>query len=274
MRKILLCLLLTNLLAVTVFADVLIEIDDSFWEKHQSECEYLYRAYTVNGPEGYAAIWESPLSSRQKETVLNGTEVSGIWHYTDKTDEVWCAVYGEGRTEKGEKIRGWIKTSECIAVPDYISFEEAHSAEFVGYDAAYDHAFDEVPYVVLWTYPGSGVIEAEDIDAEWFLREVRTLVPCWRDYQGRMWGFVSYCYGIRNTWVCLDDPANRELGKDEQVLSEDTVIYPAAGTLPPPSNGVSGLTIASVAAVIAVTIGLLIVFFIKKRPNFRADAHR
>ncbi len=267
MKKLLVCLLALCVLTGSASADVLIEIDDSFWKAHQDECDYFYRTYTVNSPEGYAAIWESPKSSQQKETVPNGTEVGGIWHYTDGSGEVWCAVYGSGRSDRGENVRGWVKTSECTPVPDHISFEEAHGQEFVGFDHAYDHAFEEIDTFVLWTYPCSGVVHTERLGAEWYrdnTTPAEAFDTCWRDGEGRLWAFVAYCYGHRNAWVCLDDPAGTELAADETLLPEVTV-YPPAEQVPPPSGGVTALTIGAVAAVVAVTGGLLFVFFRRKK---------
>jgi len=258
------CVLSVSLLPAVASADVLIEVDDSFWEKNRDKCEYFYRRYTVNGPEGYAALWESPGSSRQEEVLANGTELWSTWHYTDGSGEIWCAIPADEASENGYKVRGWIRTSDCLAVPDNISFKEAHGTEFEKYDSSYDHVFDELDEVVLWTYPCSGITAAEQIDADWF-KEKRDFDVCWRDPQGRMWAFVGYCYGIRQTWICLDDPANNALGIDEEVLPQEAAVYPPADKLPSPDNGVTGLAIAAVLAVVAVTAILLWFFFEKKR---------
>jgi len=267
MKKLFLLLLALCLLTGSASADALVPLDDSFWETHLDACDYLYRAYTVNSPEGYAAIWESPKSSRQRETVPNGAEVRGDWHYTDGSGEIWCAVYIDERGYSGSKIRGWVKTSECAPVLDYISFKEAHGEEFVGYDPAYDHVFDEIETFVLWTYPCSGKIHTGSLDADWYRDNTtpgEAFDTCWRDGEGRLWAFVGYCYGHWNAWVCLDDPANTELAAGEDPLPEVT-IYPAAKRVPPPNSGVTALTIGAVAAVVVVTGGLLFVFFRKRR---------
>ncbi len=251
------CLLSVGVLPVKVYADVLIELEDSFWKAHQSDCDYLYRTYTVNGAEGYAIVWESPVSARQKEVLANGAPVWSSWHYTDDKGETWCAVMtGEMNAQGYEKVEGWIKTSDCLANPDYISFREAHEQEFVEHDPAYDRALDGLETVVLWSYPCSGSIEADRIPAKG-LQNMQTFDTCWKDSQGRMWAFVGYCYGMRNTWICLDDPANPELEADETVIPQDVVIYPAADPLPDVKNSVAGSVIAAVLGVMAVT-GLLL----------------
>lgn len=153
------CLLSLGLLPGKVRADVLFEIDDSFYRAHRRECDYFYRSYTVNAPEGYAVLWESPLSSGQREVLANETSVYGNWHYTDDKGEIWCAVMtGKMNPQGYDIIRGWIKTSDCLADLDYISFQEAYGEQFVEYDPAYGEALKEAETVVLWKYPCSGEI--------------------------------------------------------------------------------------------------------------------
>ncbi len=278
MKKIWICLLSVCLLAVflppaEVHADVLIEVADSFWESHRKDCDYLFRRYTANGPEGYIALWESPVSSRQEEILANGTEIAGGWRYADSRGEIWCAISSGKMNHQGqEEIRGWVRTSECLVTPDHTSFQEAHGQEFVAYDPAYDHALDGLEKVVLWEYPCSGVTAAEEIDAEWF-RNYDSLADCfstcWEDPQGRLWAYVGYCYGIRSTWICLDAPADASLKADGTVLPQTATVYPPADKLPSAKSGVTGLTVGAVAAVTAVTVLLLWLFFGRKR---RPDA--
>lgn len=267
-----LCLLCVYLFPITAHGDVIVGLDDSFWTKNEDLCDYFYRAYTVNGAEGYGILWESPISSRQREVVANGATVSGDWHYTDDNGETWLAV-SEAGPGLSDTVRGWIKTSECLPVPDYISFREEYGEEFVGYDTSYDHAFDGLDQVALWKYPCSGESDPSMVDADWFqqIEDLgKTLSTCWRDPQGRLWSFVGYCYGIRNTWVCLDDPANVQPGTasleaGESLLPQDATVYPPAETLPSPDGGVTLLTIVAVLAVVAVTAVLLWILFLKKR---------
>ena len=249
-----------------VRADVLVEVDDSFWRAHQDECSYFYRSYTVNAPEGYAAIWASPLSSKQREVLTNGVSIYSNWHYTDDAGEVWCAVMTGEMNYKGyDMIRGWMKTSDCMVRADYFQFQEVYGQEFEVYKGTHGKALAEAETVVLWEYPCSGEIRAEDIDAEWF--DNWNIGPCWEDPQGRMWAFVTYCYGIRNTWICLDDPSNADLEADESILPQTETIYPAAEYLPGAKKGVTGLAVGAVLGVMAVTGLLLWVFFVKKRKS-------
>lgn len=274
MKKLVLFLTIALLLATTAFADILITLDDSFWQRHQDECAYRYRRYTVNSPAGYAMLWESPTSSKQTETLPNGTELGGLWHYTDGKGETWLAAQSGERNENGdEMIRGWCRTSDCLVVPDEVAFEEAHSAEFEEWDPAYDGSFDGVGEIVLWKYPGSGEIEGELKEVpDWFRSNPGTeLDICWRDPQGRMWAYLKYIFGYRNVWICLDGLDNTGLEKDESILPPQGPVYPAADKLPPPSSETGGLTIAAVAAVVAVTIFLLWMLFRKSTPKTKTE---
>lgn len=274
MKKLVLFLTTALLLATTAFADILITLDDSFWRAHQDDCAYRYRSYTVNSPAGYAALWESPTSSKQTETLPNGTKLGGLWHYTDKTGETWLAAQSGEQSENGDEIiRGWCRTSDCLVVPDEVSFEEAHGAEFEGWDPAYDGIFDRVEEVVLWKYPGSGEVEGTLKEIPDWMRDFpdTELDVCWRDPQGRMWAYLSYIFGYRNVWICLDDLGNTDFEKDESILPPQGPAYPAADKLPPPSSGTGGLTIAAVAAVVAVTILLLWMLFQKGAPKTKTE---
>lgn len=153
------CALLLTLLLLgpTATADVLIEPSDDFYRTHAEECEYLDRSYTANGKEGYVALYQSPKSSRQRETVGNGAVLRGRWIYRG----TWLAV----EEEDSEELRGWVELSECVPVADYLSFEEVHGGEFVPYDRALDTNFADIENVVLWTYPGSGKIAWAKADA-------------------------------------------------------------------------------------------------------------
>lgn len=269
MKKRLLCFLLTLLLGLSgtapVYGDVLIEPQDAFYRSHQGEFDYLYRRYAANGQEGYGTIWKSPNSSAQNENVPNGEVLSCHHHYTDANGDIWGGAW----SGDSEKLRGWINISRDFApVADYLSFQEAHGDEFVGYDKSYDDAFAGLETAVLWTYPGSGKI-SQEVDARWFQEnmDVSDFQEYYLDEAGRCWGFVGYCYGIRNTWVCLSDPANSGLDRIEGIIpgavslkgllimAEE--VYPPSEAVPAPKSGIGLTTILLVAAVVLGTALLI-----------------
>lgn len=267
MKKMVILLFTAALLATTAFADILINLDDSFWHSHRDDCVNRRRTYTVNSPEGSAALWESPVSSKQTETLPNGTELNGSWRYTDEKGETWFTVESGEQNSNGEEIlRGWCRESDCLATPDAVSFEEAHGAEFEGWDRAYDHVFDEAEDIIIWKYPGSGEVKGEiwgpSYDPAWLRDEFDT---CWRDQQGRMWAYLDRILQNRDVWICLDALGSTELEKDETILPDTGTVYQAADKLPQPTSGLGGLTIVAVAAVVVITILLLFLFFRKHK---------
>lgn len=271
MKKMLLLLLAVLLLCQSAMADVLVELKDDFWEKHQNECDYVYRQYTTNGKDGYVALYESPVSGKQTETVANGQPLAGMWHYTDQRGDVWLAISDYIADQGYEAVRGWVNTSDCLANADHTSFAALHESEFVGFDPAFLDAFAGLDTLVLWSYPCSGETVADDVSTEWFRSNTtpaEAFTTCWVDGQGRTWGLSTYCYGIRNAWVCLSDPGNAEIEKDPAVVPETGTVYPAAQTLPDPKQGGPGtLAVVLVAAVVLVTAIVIAVLFRKKRPG-------
>lgn len=252
-------LVLTALLPTSARADVISEPDDNFVKRHESECDYQqYRSYQVNSPEGYAALWSSPESSRQRETLANGESIGGNWLYTDEKGETWLLV--EGSVNGSWKERGWIRLSECVPAPDAIGFEERHFGEYTAYDGSFDEALSELETVVLWKYPCSGVVVNNRLDIR-DLHFGENLQHCWRDPEGRVWGYVGYVVGYRNVWICLSDPANPSIPADESVLPRLETVYPPAEKLPAPKSGVTGTTVALVVGLAVVTAGLLWIFF-------------
>lgn len=267
MKKLWMTLLALALLIPSARADVLVELEDEFWKTHQSSCQYLYREYTANGPEGYLTLWESPQSSTQRENLPNGEGFSSLWSYTDGQGETWLAVSGGF-----DQVRGWAKGSECIVTPDYLTFEEAHGAEFVPYDGTYDHAFDDLDTVVLWTYPGSGEIAWADCDTQWFRESVtpaQAFQNCWEDGEGRMWAFVGYIYGERNVWLCLSDPAAQDL--PAAPLDPEEAPVPPVGEVPAPTTPIPWTAVGLVVLAAVVTAALIPWVCRRREPKAEED---
>ena len=251
----LLCALLccAALLVPAATADVIWEPQgDSFYESHREECEYLFRRYTANGPDGYLTLWKAPGSAAQVVNLPNGEVLGCTWLYTDSGGVLWGGAEYEGDW-------GWFRVSETVVVPDYLSFEEAHGDEFVPYDSAYDHAFDGLETVVLWTFPGSGEMDYDACPANWFTNNVtpaEAFQKCYVDGAGLFWGFTGYVMGSRNVWICLSDPANTELAADETVLPV-TGLVPTAEEIPAPANVIPWVAAALVVLVVAGTAVLI-----------------
>ncbi len=259
-------LVLTALLPTAARADVISEPDDDFVKRHEDECDYQqYRSYLVNSPEGYAALWESPESSRQRETLANGRSVAGNWLYTDGKGETWLLV--ENAVSGSWRERGWIRLSECVPALDAVAFEERHFGEYTEYDGSFDEALSRLETVVVWTYPCSGVMAYKRLETRAVL-DGGSLHYCWRDPKGRVWGYSGYVRGDRNVWICLSDPTSTSIPADGSVLKRLETIYPPADEIPAPNkSGVTWTAAALVAGLAVVTAGLLWFFFARRKKS-------
>lgn len=245
-------------------ADVLVEPRDDFYEKHRDTCVYQSRQYLANGAEGYATLWKSPASSTQTENVANGEILNVDFVYTAADGTKWGGVWGA----EAEELRGWVRLDDCLVLPDYIAFAEAYAEAFVDFDPAYADALADVETVALWKYPGSGMLVSE-VEAEWFHDDMSgagyVFDRCYVDADGRFWGFCQYCYGIKNTWICLSDPANTTLAADAAILPLNGELILAAAHIPAPGAGIPMLAVILVVALAAVTALLIWLLFRKKK---------
>ena len=138
---------------------------------------------------------------------------------------------------------------------------------------------------MLLIYPGSGEKSAY-VEAEWFTQNSgnQEFQTCYLDPQGRFWAYVGYCYGYRDTWLCLSDPANPELPVIEGIIpgtvpaGEYRIIaeefYPPAKTLPQPKSGAGPLAAALVAALVAVTAVLIPLLCRRKGKKEQPDSRK
>lgn len=259
MKKVVLFFLLAMLLTPAALADLIIAPVDDFYSAHSEQCRYLPRQYTANGAKGYVALWKSPESPEQTETISNGENVWCNFLYTDGAGKVWGTVFGEDFRE----LRGWVKLSEWVVVPDYLSFEEAYGDEFISCDPKWDGTLDAYKEIYLWDYPCSGG-EPRKATSDWFGNRDLGFEKCWVDGEGRTWGFWVYAAGVRNAWVCLSDPDNPDIPADPSVLKSDVKWITPAGELPQAGTQAPVSVIALVAGVVAATAVLIVVLYRKK----------
>lgn len=182
------------LLAARASADVIWEPEDSFYESHSEQCEYENRSYTAAGPDGEVIVYKSPVSPEVVTKLENGTAFRVSFTYEDMWGICW-AVY------ENDSLTGWVPMDYLEVIYDYISFEE----EFGDQILAEEGELDPVPNnteVHFWNYPGSSVGHTMSSGNVHQLKYFQT----YTDKTGRKWGFCRYYMGIKNMWICLDDP--------------------------------------------------------------------
>lgn len=176
-------------------ADMIWEPQDSFYEKHASECNYVNRLFEANGPDGKVILYQSPEMPIEKGSWENGYRAYISFVYTDSEGVEW------GIYDNDAKLSGWVPMAYMEVVYDSISFKEEHSAEIVEQQGELDSKYHGEE-IYLWKYPGSEEGQAF---------QVTDYPPSYQsvyvDAEGRSWGCIGYYFGIRDKWICLDQPA-------------------------------------------------------------------
>lgn len=219
-----LALVMTAVLATPAFADIMWEpYGNSFYEQHREECTYVGRSCLANGPEGYVTLQAAPGSLTQVANVVNGTRMYLGFTWQDKDGSQWGVVeYSVEKASGGWDWQdGWVPMSQVGLIYDYIAFEEDYGAQFKEYDGSGDGLTE----VCLYSYPG-GVYSRTLTEEPDYMPFAETFQKLYTDENGLRWTFVGYYMGRENSWACLDDPANQELGVEgpltiAQVRGED-----------------------------------------------------
>lgn len=259
MKKRMLCLItaLALLLALPLSAraDVIYTPPDAFYEAHREECDYVNRGYIVNGPGGKLTLYTSPENNHAEGTIPNGETVYVSVTYTDAGGIVWgCAEQWD--TSK----MGWVPMDYLVAIYNSDDFR-----------AEFSHRIEEesgsLPAsearVYFWSYPGSDSAVADmPLEGE-YLPEYRAVFV---DDAGRKWGYVGYYMGIKNTWICLDDPTADydALYADHapQQVTKPNITEPTEEIKP---GGISPAVVIGAAAAVAAVSAALLVGLKKKK---------
>lgn len=255
------CVMLVSMLSGLALADSIYEPEDSFYNTHFDECQYVNRDYYANGESGFMELFTEPGASS-----LGFADNGGVFHVQfsyKKGDVAWGVVeYSDSNGKlvpKGDDYKtGWLKLSDTIVKYDYISFDEKHSLEYTTYDGDYSELAG-VKNIVIWTFPHSGETRGtfEKIDDNFVIKSIYT------DSNGQKWGFVSYYYAIKNFWICISDPTNTEVAA---IGVEVPALYsPEPGSKPQSStNDMTPVLIFCVAATVVITVVLIAVLNKKK----------
>ena len=241
-RSLALILALLLLLPSLAFADVIVEPSNSFYRTHQKDCQRRTgRTYLANGPDGTLNAYTAP-NGTVSDTLRNGDAFYCQWTYTDKQGAVW------GFSERHE---AWVPLGYTLVQYDTIAFEEEHKAQI---ESGTDR--NPIEYETVYLYPYPGASNPYPLDSVGLVAE-----KVYIDDQGRRWGFVSYIYGIRDRWFCMDDQANGELtgGPQAPALSGFT----APEKLPTGSK--TAVLAGVVGSVALITLAVVLVLFRKRR---------
>jgi hypothetical protein len=235
-----------------VYADLITEPDNDFFDRNKNECVYLGRSFIANGADGFVQVKTEPESNRRDPEIENGEVI-----FMDYS----CLYKGKfwGFTEQHS---GWVQIDgQLLVMYDYVAFEEDNLKDFYTYKGDYAE-IKETRAAVAWPWPGadSPLWTIEDLDTINF-----RVLHAYKDKQNREWGFVTYLYGSPNIWFCLSDPLNKNI--------------PAFNPAPQPSiwvsetahndvgkTGTSALTLV-IVLVVTLVIGSKILIKVFWKPN-------
>lgn len=253
-------LLLLAAMATPAFADVL-------WMPRENVSydydEVLNRAFLANGGDGYVTVYTAPDSMSKVTNLANGTRFYVVYTREDKDGSLW----GLGYEAVIDGAEGWVPLADMALIYDYISFEEDHSHEFQKYDGSGDHLTEAFSY----SYPG-GVrisnVKGMEGGAYTLAEGFQNL---YTDENGLRWSYIGYYYGLKNFWICIDDPMNENLGVETYLTVDQVRNAPDAELTPAvadvPDTSAVPLWVIPVALVIVVAVVTAVI--IRKR---RKDA--
>lgn len=251
-----------------VYADVINEPRDSFYERHAEECEYVNRAFTANGPDGKVIFYANPESAKVTATWENGNTAWITFTYQDGDGISWGVV----------ENTGWVPMDYMVVVYDSISFAEEYAEVIESERGTLDKQYAKEE-LYLWEYPASS--EGYSMDSEFTKEYLPEYTGVYVDEAGRRWGNVNYYYGLKNVWICIDAPTadleelypdgnvpQRGEALEESPEMQDTSVEQSTERIVPRTNHrVVLLAVALVLLVVVITAVLLVV--LKRRSRNR-----
>lgn len=203
-NKLFLCILLCLVLCFSVFADVLPWPDNDFLHVHEADIDYTTERYVTYSPFGSVAFYEKP---NGKEIVFEAENYEIIYpcYKYEAPDGLWLLV--ETRIN-GNWTSGWCDFGELLALYNSDVFFEEY-ADRIGGATAWSAEYAE-ELLISYAYPCSG-IPREEMILDPHSESLPEFQSSFVDADGRTWGYVNYYRGMRNAWVCLSDPYNKEI---------------------------------------------------------------
>ena len=206
-----------------VYADVVLDPENKFFNKYFAYMIPLEREFIANGEAGYVTAMEEPGSKFEIVTLENG-ESCYITYTCLYEGEYWGISYVWTEERSGY---GWLKMDELLVLYDQLAFEEEHETGFYDFDGELDEIIS-TGSVVIWDWPGSGNV---NFTYEIFESDRLWVYTAWKDGDGREWGRLNF-YG-RYAWICISDPMNYDL--------------PLMDPMPAPATWVSETTHAEIS---------------------------
>lgn len=204
-------------------ADVVWEPMDDFYWDNARECQFVGKDYRTNGSDGYVTVYKEPGSDEEIARLKNGKRFYAGFSWTDKEGTVWLVLDLWGYEPEGEEYLmknvkdGWLPIGEMEKIYSQADFRMEHEDSFEEYQGEME-GYVIQREICLWEYPGSEVMNSS-ITSYMSPGDEPSYESLYTDPEGRRWTYVGYYYTNKG-WVCIDDPENRELGREYTLLEE------------------------------------------------------
>ena len=239
-----------------VKADIIWEpYEDAFYMEHSRECEHVGRVYTADGPDGKVITYKSPENPDVVETWENGYEVCINYTYMDENGIVWGL--------NGMTSTGWVPMEYMELVYDNISFAEEFGEKIVEEDGSMPAQYAGMN-IYAFSYPGAE--DYMEMNMPGALDGMPGYDMTFVDEAGYKWGHINYLRGIRDVWVCLNNATADAATlypeglpeRGTQTVQEEDVPAGDEYVAPKKDNGLIGMVICMVVAVVGITGGALV----------------
>ena len=249
-----------------VSADVIIEPNDNFYEKHREECEYVRRTYITNSKDGYVSLYTSPESKTVVSSVENGTPVFITFTYEDENAVTWGVVMDSTLFEGTRGKAAWMNLNDCYVKYDNTSFMEDHENELIHEEISFDFS-DYKKNVILWTYPQSGEIRNEIDPTTAYAKDyTKTFDSYYEDDKGQKWIRINY-FMKSDGWICVSDPTNTKIKELVQENKEPEIIYPST------NPEVRSQSHYEIIVAFVLTISLIVITAVVIHKVYRKEKH-
>ncbi len=247
-------MMLVSQSCLTAFADVVWEPQSDFFKKHQNECNYVDNLERIaNGPGGSVKVWESPVSDRVIDTIVNGRKVFVGYTYIDKLGQEW------GLLSRGDKS-GWVPMANLVIDPKTKSFFDKYRDVIQNSDQ--DFTVPEgIERIYLYTFPGSGELGGGGSVG---VGETISTVSSFTDKDGRQWGYVIY-FRAQDGWLCISDPGNDRIPVDEEVLAGAVMPQEPEVIITPQSEKNNMLIPIAILVVVVAGVMVILIRVISKK---------
>ncbi len=182
-----------------VQADVIWEPRSPFYEEHADECVYEDRSYFAVGIDGKVDVYVSPENATIVDTLESGKKVTISFVYTAPDGIQWGVV----ENFQDETKTGWVPMDYMDVIYDNISFTEEFGENIVEESGMLP---EECVGKTIQAWPYPSAFEASELTMPDTVDAMPQYSETFVDEKGLKWGYIGYFQGMRDFWVCLDNP--------------------------------------------------------------------